>query len=531
MLEEKQSERIDKNEDRKTVQQVKFGDHPEDKKLDKGESENTIQQIKNDNQFDHHEDKKYGKNSEINQIQQLKNGDRQEHEIHNVESQNIIQQLKNKDDFDQEKNEIHNNAELQNTIQELKSDNQLDQQENKILESQNTIEELKNDNKTEHEKHDSNIKPQNAIQQLENNNQRDHHKNEENGKNSESMKQIQYLKNDDQHERQELENIESKNTIQQFKNEDQQENEIDNNIESQLKHNKQEFEKYDDIEQQNTIQKENDPLDHHEHKKYDIESQNTIQKSKNNQLDNHEHEEHNNDIESQDIIQQLTTDYHEHENLSSKFKPIKNLKFCGMRDPVHPKLFIENFEQFAAQENLDEDEKQNSFIGSLRKYAAIWLEEQGYGTYDEMKEAFLSFYWSSDIQDSFMKYLNTGKYTKKCRLSMANYFFKHAIGAKFLDSSPSEKEIIAKLLKHFDKHIGDEIIIQKAETIEEVIDILKRIDILKGNNKVTNLSKNVSSSIMSSDKKNSLNSWGWLFLLLAISTVGLSFFSKIYMTK
>lgn len=200
---------------------------------------------------------------------------------------------------------------------------------------------------------------------------------------------------------------------------------------------------------------------------------------------------------------------------------------------MHPALFIENFEHYAAEENLNEDEKQNHFVNSLRQYAAIWLSEKGYGTYEEMKTAFLSFYWSPDIQTSFTQHLNTGKYMRKHRQSMGNYFFKHAIGAKYLDSSPSEKEIIDKLIKHFDKHIEEEIIIQKAQNIEEVIDILKRIDIFKGTNKmsINKLSKKVSRSIISSNEKNSLNLWGWLFLLLAVSSVGLSFFSKIFMTK
>ncbi|XP_043465252.1 uncharacterized protein LOC122500401 [Leptopilina heterotoma] len=231
--------------------------------------------------------------------------------------------------------------------------------------------------------------------------------------------------------------------------------------------------------------------------------------------------------------QELKIENDENEENQIKFKPIKNLKFCGMRDPVHPALFIENFEYYAAEENLNEEEKQNHFVNSLRQYAAIWLSERGHGTYEEMKTAFLSFYWSSDKQTLFTQHLNTGKYMRKCRLSMGNYFFKHAIGAKYLDSSPSEKEIIEKLIKHYDKHIEEEIIIQKAQSIEEVIDILKRIDILKGTNKmaINKLSKNVSRSIIMANEKNSLNLWGWLFLLLAVSSVGLSFFSKIFMTK
>ncbi|XP_051159025.1 uncharacterized protein LOC127280186 [Leptopilina boulardi] len=310
-------------------------------------------------------------------------------------------------------------------------------------------------------------------------------------------------------------------------------------IKNQEKLNNSEFldeiqqdEKNDNNESNKIEQLKIDKLNHDEHEKHEFFD--TIQELKNdNQFDSEKENEKNDNMKLSNRIEELKINYDDHDkkNSSNKFRPIKNLKFCGMRDPVHPALFIENFEFYATEENLNEDEKQNHFVNSLRKYAAIWLNDRGYGTYDEMKEAFLSFYWSSDIQDLFVKNLETGKYTKKCQLSMANYFFKHAIGAKYLDISPSEKEIIDKLMKHFDKHIEDEILIQKAKTMEEVIDILKRIDILKGTNKITNLSQKVTKSIISTNKKNSYNTWGWLFLLLAITSVGLNYFSKIFMTK
>ena len=250
------------------------------------------------------------------------------------------------------------------------------------------------------------------------------------------------------------------------------------------------------------------------------------------------HEENqNNEISETSQELKIFQEIKESENPSPKNHPsenlqlIKNLKFSGKKDLVNPKYFIENFERFADQEKLDENSKQNCFIQSLVKYAAIWMEEHGYGTYEEMKEAFLAFYWSQDIQKSYENHLECGKYSRKCKLSIANYFYKYGMGAKYLDSAPSEMEIISKLSVHFGPNIENEFLKQKVQTMEEAIDMLKRIEALKWSTPTTKMRKNFMTSMISPEKernKDSLQFWGWVFLWLACSTVALNFFGKQY---
>ncbi|XP_033227933.1 uncharacterized protein LOC117179871 [Belonocnema kinseyi] len=157
-----------------------------------------------------------------------------------------------------------------------------------------------------------------------------------------------------------------------------------------------------------------------------------------------------------------------------KFNPFDTLKFSGRLNSTHPKSFIQNFEHIASEEKLDAHAKKYYFIQSLVEDAQNWLNIRGYGTYDEMKEALLDFYWSSEIQKSFLNYLRDGKYEEKSGLSLSGYFYKYVNEAKFLDDAPSEEKVISYLLKHFDlkRTIRISLDVRPPQTIKEAVDFL-----------------------------------------------------------
>ncbi|XP_033227647.1 uncharacterized protein LOC117179714 [Belonocnema kinseyi] len=171
--------------------------------------------------------------------------------------------------------------------------------------------------------------------------------------------------------------------------------------------------------------------------------------------------------------------------LCKKIIPFENLKYSGINDMMHPKSFIENFEYLVTQENLDEHEKQYFFIQSLTNDAKSWLNLHGYGTYEEMKKAFLKFYWSPDIQKTFWKFLLYGEYHFSAGLSEKDYIFKYFNEAKFLDNPPTEKKAILYLLSHFnlDLNLRTSIINEfnsgRVKTIEEALDYLTRAEVFK----------------------------------------------------
>ncbi|XP_033228515.1 uncharacterized protein LOC117180236 [Belonocnema kinseyi] len=161
----------------------------------------------------------------------------------------------------------------------------------------------------------------------------------------------------------------------------------------------------------------------------------------------------------------------------SETKAFQDLKFSGFYDKCNPKTFIKNFESFATHENLSHCKKQHYFIQCLTGSAQEWLQARGYGTYEEMKEDFLNFYWSPHLQTCFLHYLKEGKYCEGCTKSKTDYFFNFYKNAICLDDPPPEKEIIKGILHHFNlKEIKDYIIEKPVETLKEAVGLLSRID-------------------------------------------------------
>ena len=165
-----------------------------------------------------------------------------------------------------------------------------------------------------------------------------------------------------------------------------------------------------------------------------------------------------------------------------KFNPFENFKFSGKADRIHPKRFVENFEFFAAKGNLDDYEKQYYFTQFLVGDAENWMNAHAFESYEEMKNAFLEFYWSSDIQESFLNHLENGKYDESCGLSMTDYFFKYFNEAKFVNKGPSEEHVIAKLLKHFKLENITGFELQSIRTAEEALDTITKAEALDNSN-------------------------------------------------
>ena len=184
---------------------------------------------------------------------------------------------------------------------------------------------------------------------------------------------------------------------------------------------------------------------------------------------------------NQEEITSSTFSLQENNEFSEKIEPFENVKFSGNDDIQHPKSFIETFEKIAFEGNLSETEKQHYFTQSLVGEAAIWLQDHRFGTYEQLKTDFLNFYWSLSKEESFLDHLDVGKYNINCGLSMTEYFLKYFNGAKFSKGVFSEEVLISDLLQHFDfkKEVETAFNLQSVKSLEEALDVLKKIDALK----------------------------------------------------
>jgi hypothetical protein len=116
---------------------------------------------------------------------------------------------------------------------------------------------------------------------------------------------------------------------------------------------------------------------------------------------------------------------------------------------------------------------------SLEQHASRWfsLIKGDIKNWEDFENAFLSKYWSRDVQRGIRQRLETDKYRPGGNLSRAEYFVERVITLQSLTPPMTEDEIVVCLSEHFDELIQDARRVQNITTITEFEALLVREDI------------------------------------------------------
>lgn len=189
------------------------------------------------------------------------------------------------------------------------------------------------------------------------------------------------------------------------------------------------------------------------------------------------------DSETQDIRAQI-----------SNIKTVSNLQYMCNRIPqvegnvlfygdqkVHPKVFIKNLQEMI--EILPEGSNIKSYIRDrLKNDAEIWysIVEEKYNTFNEFVDLFLSNFWGEHQQSKIRENLFNGKYRENVGCTREKYILKKYNYVRHLEPRMPDTEIVKYLSRHFAEDIRDVILIQGIDTIERMLQYLRRIDDAKG---------------------------------------------------
>jgi hypothetical protein len=119
-----------------------------------------------------------------------------------------------------------------------------------------------------------------------------------------------------------------------------------------------------------------------------------------------------------------------------------------------------------------------SIIGSVSKQ---WLEatNEKFGSYEQFKAEFLSTWWSAAQQGLVKCKLYQSKYDKTEGLSLSAHFLKYATMASYLEPKLTDCEVIEALRCHYPQEIQKLLISTKLCTIAEVLEVLKRLELME----------------------------------------------------
>lgn len=192
---------------------------------------------------------------------------------------------------------------------------------------------------------------------------------------------------------------------------------------------------------------------------------NTLNTKIDTESDNIRSEMNNNRLEQN--IQYICGGIHQVENV---------IQYSGDRK-IHPKVFIKNL-----KEKLNSLSKGNEFKSiirnSLKGDAEIWYSiiEDKYETIDEFINLFLKNYWGENQQSKVREYLFNGKYKENVGSTREKYIMQKYNYVRHLEPCMSESEIVIYFARHFPENIRDVILIQGIDTIDRLLQYLRRID-------------------------------------------------------
>jgi hypothetical protein len=99
--------------------------------------------------------------------------------------------------------------------------------------------------------------------------------------------------------------------------------------------------------------------------------------------------------------------------------------------------------------------------------------------YEGFKKAFLNHWWSTSRQALAKCTLYQTKYDRRSGLTLSAHFLKFATTASYLEPRPSDIELIEAIRSHFPVGVQRAMLTTQLRTIEETLDLLKRVEIME----------------------------------------------------
>lgn len=153
-------------------------------------------------------------------------------------------------------------------------------------------------------------------------------------------------------------------------------------------------------------------------------------------------------------------------------------KFKGMNDTIHPMTYLRNI--ISLTEEVADDKIRMKMIKlTLENQALEWMEMFTGREFkvDDFQREFRKKYWSDEVQNRLRVILLTGRYKEggKSRELYACGLYNQC---KHLENI-TEREIAKYLLKHFVQTDGSSIIFRQIQDIDELMEILRKLDDLE----------------------------------------------------
>jgi hypothetical protein len=119
-----------------------------------------------------------------------------------------------------------------------------------------------------------------------------------------------------------------------------------------------------------------------------------------------------------------------------------------------------------------------SIVGSVSQQ---WLEATSlkFISCEQFKSEFLSTWWSAAQQGLVKCRLYQSKYDESTGLSLSDHFFKYATMASYLEPKLTDNEIIESLRCHYPQEIQKLLVSTKLNTVAEVLEVLKRLELME----------------------------------------------------
>lgn len=164
-------------------------------------------------------------------------------------------------------------------------------------------------------------------------------------------------------------------------------------------------------------------------------------------------------------------------------------KFSGNRDRLHPMTYLRSVTHLS-EEILDEKNLLNIIRLTLTDRALEWYElvSTKCQTFEQFVEFFKRQYWSESHQDRLKVNLLTGHY-REGMLTRENYAIDVFNKCKDI-ASLTEKDVAKHLLKHFELSDSSITLCAEPQTINDLIDILRKLDDLAETQKKNRASQN-----------------------------------------
>jgi hypothetical protein len=151
---------------------------------------------------------------------------------------------------------------------------------------------------------------------------------------------------------------------------------------------------------------------------------------------------------------------------------------------TNPKFFIRQLDEYMNLRNVPKNVQlaiaYRSIVGTLGKQ---WIETIAHklSNYEAFRQAFINHWWSLSQQSMARCSLYQDKFNKRSGLTMSAHFLKHATLTAYLEPRLPDREIIQAIQNHFPINVQRIMISAQLTTTEEALDLLKKIEVMEGN--------------------------------------------------